>query len=236
MPLTATAKYDVEVGAFFRFFVGVVGCGFEWRVLYIGVRGEQRPHPLLGRPTELHAPIERDSEPTTSKPHQVGRIRQSLVFGKKGLDLFVCGDQVTYLNSRLPSRLYLSYLCPRCVSPSGIRAWPHTVLSSLSPRRAALLRFAYICIPNQTGRPFPMQHTHTHSSCAARPPTPCSSPRPCSSRRSESECINQQSVNRCWLVAAWTCVYIHSQPRTTQPPSTHTNHHRHTNTPSLQLL
>jgi len=25
---------------------------------------------------------------------EVGRIRQSLVFGKKGLDLFVCGDQL----------------------------------------------------------------------------------------------------------------------------------------------
>jgi hypothetical protein len=25
---------------------------------------------------------------------QVGRIRQSLVFGAKGLDLFVCGDQL----------------------------------------------------------------------------------------------------------------------------------------------
>lgn len=25
---------------------------------------------------------------------QVGRIRQSLVYGKKGLDLFVCGDQL----------------------------------------------------------------------------------------------------------------------------------------------
>ena len=25
---------------------------------------------------------------------QVGRIRQSLVFGKYGIDLFICGDQI----------------------------------------------------------------------------------------------------------------------------------------------
>lgn len=40
---------------------------------------------------------------TLERP-QVGRIRQSLVFGKKGLDLFVCGDQVTITHPGRPSR------------------------------------------------------------------------------------------------------------------------------------
>ena len=32
--------------------------------------------------------------PLSSRAVQVGRIRQNIVFGDNGLDLFVCGDQL----------------------------------------------------------------------------------------------------------------------------------------------
>jgi aspartate-semialdehyde dehydrogenase len=60
MPLTATAKYDVEVSH----------------------KSQRSDRPIV---SHIH-PSHRST--------QVGRIRQSLVFGKKGLDLFVCGDQL----------------------------------------------------------------------------------------------------------------------------------------------
>jgi aspartate-semialdehyde dehydrogenase len=74
MPLTSTGKYDVEV----------------------------RTAPLLEPLHQAKAPRYHTSLPqviTTQlimrhMTRQVGRIRQSLVFGPRGLDIFVCGDQL----------------------------------------------------------------------------------------------------------------------------------------------
>ena len=47
---------------------------------------------LVDNPTELKYPMPLNA--STKFNVECGRIRQSLVFGNKGLDLFVCGDQL----------------------------------------------------------------------------------------------------------------------------------------------